>query len=71
MVLSLILGLRGFTALLSGVSWGTVLPPFAIDLARTENALSLINPNHICLAHAVVPGLAGLGNFLTLSRRLS
>src|ERR687886_651699 len=47
----LILGLIGLVSFYVGSSWDGLLRIFATDLARTENTLNLINPNHIPLAH--------------------
>ena len=60
----LILGLIGFISLFVGLLWDAVFRIFATDLARTENTLNLINPNHIPLAHTIVAGIVGLGHFL-------
>lgn len=60
----LILGLIGLVSFYVGSSWDGLLRIFATDLARTENTLNLINPNHIPLAHTIVAGIVGLGHFL-------
>src|SRR5215210_7731278 len=60
----LILGLIGLVSFFVGSLWDAPLRIFATDLARTENTLNLINPNHIPLAHTIVAAIVGLGHFL-------
>lgn len=60
----LILGVIGLVSLFVGLLWDALLRTFATDLARTENTLNLINPNHIPLVHTIVTGVVDLGHFL-------
>ena len=60
----LILGVIGLISLFVGLLWDALLRIFATDLARTENTLNLINPNHIPLVHTIVAGIVDLGRFL-------
>ncbi len=63
-VVLVILGLGGPVSLLVGLSWDTVLRAFATDLARSENVLNLISPDHILLTNGVVAVIVNLGRIL-------
>ncbi|MDP8952579.1 MAG: hypothetical protein M3N18_10135 [Actinomycetota bacterium] len=64
MALLVVLGLAGLASVLVGLSWDAGLRAFATDLARSENAFNLINPDHIFFANGVVAVIVNLGRIL-------